>query len=79
MNVTSLDAAPANSGDTDQGWISASVSATGDVHGLADLLRHIHTGAQLMEIRELDVRPNPALRGELLQVQIVVRAPYRGS
>jgi hypothetical protein len=56
--------------------IPATVSALGDISGLADLLARLQRGTRLVEVRGLTVSPNPALRGELLQITITLAAPY---
>lgn len=60
--------------------VPATLVALGDVHGVADLLARVHGGAHLVEVRELTVQVNPALKatggGELLQLTLVVRAPF---
>lgn len=59
--------------------IPATVSAIGDIYGVTSMLSFIQHGPQLLEISELDIRPNPALRGELLQFTIKLHAAYVGS
>jgi hypothetical protein len=54
----------------------ATVSAIGDVYGVTQLLYLIQHGSRLLEISELTVRPNPALRGELLQLTVTLRGPF---
>ena len=39
----------------------------------------VMTNGVSVEIREIGVSPNPALRGELLQLSLVLRAPYSGA
>lgn len=60
--------------------VPATLVALGDVHGVADLLAKLRAGPHLVEVRELAVQVNPALKasggGELLQLTLVVRAPY---
>jgi hypothetical protein len=56
--------------------IPATVSALGDVYGMTEMLRLIRSAPVRLELDELTVRPNPALRGELLQMTLVLRAPY---
>jgi hypothetical protein len=46
------------------------------VSGFISRLQH---GTTLIDIREIGVSPNPALRGELLQLSLVLRAPYAGA
>jgi hypothetical protein len=56
--------------------IPATVSAIGDIYGITDMLSRLHHGPRLLETVELTIRPNPALRGELLQMTVRLRAPY---
>ncbi len=60
--------------------LPATLIALGDVYGVADLLSRVHHGSTLLDVRELTVQVNPARRaeggGELLQVTLVVRAPF---
>ncbi len=60
--------------------LPATLIALGDVFGVADLLSRVEQGSTLLEVRELTVQVNPARRadggGELLQVTLVVRAPF---
>ena len=60
--------------------LPATLIALGDVYGVADLLSRIQHGSTLLEVRELTVQVNPARRasggGELLQLTLVVRAPF---
>lgn len=60
--------------------LPATLIALGDVFGVAALLDHVQHGSTLLDIRELTVQVNPARRadggGELLQVTLVVRAPF---
>jgi hypothetical protein len=59
--------------------IPANVSAIGDIYGITELLSLLHRGSLMLEITELSVRPNPALRGELLQLNVSLRGAYLGS
>ena len=54
----------------------ATVSAIGDVYGITQMLYLIKQGSRLLVVSELTVRPNPALRGDLLQMTVTLRAPY---
>lgn len=56
--------------------LSASVSATTDVYGLADLLARIQSGPALLTVDELSVTEHPVVRGNLLQLALSVRAPF---
>ena len=59
--------------------IPATVSAIGDIWSVSDFVSRLQHGATLIDIREIGVSPNPALRGELLQLSLVLRAPYGGA
>ena len=59
--------------------IPATVSAIGDIWGVSDFVSRLQHGPTLIDIREIGVSPNPALRGELLQLSLVLRAPYGGG
>jgi hypothetical protein len=77
VSVTRLDVASA--GDSAGGGvpaIPATIAAVSDIYGLADFLARVEQGERWLEVTELVVSPNPALRGELLQLSLVVRAPY---
>lgn len=79
VSISRLDVASRVEGEADGAgaqFIPASVSATTDVYGLADLLNRIETGELALDVSELSVSPNAALRGDLLQVSLVVRAPF---
>ncbi len=57
--------------------IPATVGATADIYGLTDLVARIERGAWLLEVVDLSVQRVRGPRGEeLLQVALVVRAPY---
>ncbi|MGH7472097.1 MAG: hypothetical protein ACRENP_29455 [Longimicrobiales bacterium] len=59
--------------------IPATLSGVGDIYGITELLSLIQNGALLLEIAALNVRPNPALRGDLLQVTVTLRGAYLGT
>ena len=59
--------------------IPATVSAIGDIWGVSTFVSRLQHGTTLIDIREIGVSPNPALRGELLQLTLVLRAPYGGA
>jgi hypothetical protein len=60
--------------------LPATLIALGDVYGVADLLARVQHGSTLLDVREMTVQVNPARRanggGELLQLTLVVRAPF---
>ena len=59
--------------------IPATVSAIGDIWGVSSFVSRLQHGTTLIDVREIGVSPNPALRGELLQLSLVLRAPYGGA
>ena len=80
VTVSRLDVAGApDPGATGLPMIPATVAAVGDVYGLGELLSLLQRGSPLLEIHELTVRPNPSLRGGLLQMTVTVRGAYVGS
>ncbi len=60
--------------------LPATLIALGDVYAVADLLARVQQGNTLLDVREMTVQVNPARRanggGELLQLTLVVRAPF---
>ena len=81
MSVSELNV----SGEPDSASVAlaalpATLIALGDVYGVADLIDRVQHGTTLLEIRELTVQVNPSRRadggGELLQVTMVMRAPF---
>ncbi len=76
VSVTRLDAAgaPLTVGGTTLA-LPATISAQGDIYGIADFLRRLQYGPWLVELTDLTIAPNPVLRGNLLQVSIGLRAP----
>jgi len=60
--------------------LPATLIALGDVYAVADLLSRVQHGSTLLDVRELTVQVNPARRaaggGELLQLTLLVRAPF---
>jgi len=78
LQVQQLDGAHASAvsaGTSEASHVAVRLSAVGDVIGLADLLERITRGATYAELHELDVQPNP-VRGELLTINVAVRAPW---
>jgi hypothetical protein len=76
VTISQLDAA--GQPDTVAGLpaVPASISAIGDVYGITSLLGLLQYGTTMLDIHELRVAPNPALRGQLLQLAVTVRAPF---
>ena len=81
LSVTELNV----SGEPDSASASlaslpATLIALGDVYGVAALLSRVQHGSALFDVRELTVQVNPARRaeggGELLQLTLVIRAPF---
>lgn len=80
ITVRELNVAGApDSVSTETESIPATVSAIGDIWSVSDFVSRLQHGTTLVEIREIGVSPNPALRGELLQLSLVLRAPYTGA
>ena len=75
VTVTRLDAAgdPVNSASGMS--LPATISAQGDIYGIADFLRRLQHGPWLLELTDLTIAPNPVLRGNILQLSIGLRAP----
>lgn len=59
--------------------IPATMAALGDIYGVVDLLDRVQHGPLALQMGELTVTPNPALRGELLQVTVTLEAAYVGG
>ena len=79
ITVRELNVAGATDSVSTSEAIPASVSAIGDIYGLSGFLSKLQHGTTLVDIREITISPNPALRGELLQFSVVLRAPYAGG
>lgn len=76
ITVNSLDVAGEVDRLGDIPMVPITVSAIGDIHGVAAWLDRLQYGPRVLEIRELTITPNPALRGNLLQLSMTLRAPY---
>ncbi len=76
VSVSRLDVAGVADSSEGRLTIPASVSAVSDIYGLVQLLGYLQHGPQLMDVKELTVQSTSALRGDLLQVSLQVRAPY---
>jgi hypothetical protein len=79
VTVRELNVAGATDSPATSESIPATVSAIGDIYGLSGFLSRLQNGTTLIDIREISISPNPALRGELLQFSVVLRAPYGGG
>lgn len=55
--------------------VPVSVTAWGDIYGVAEYLRRLQHGRDLMELDDLSLAPNPTRRGNLLQVSLTLRVP----
>ncbi|QJR35660.1 GspMb/PilO family protein [Gemmatimonas groenlandica] len=62
---------------TSEGDLTATLSAYGDIHGLAALLAQLASAPRVTAVERLTVQINPALRGapDVLRVTLGVRAP----
>ena len=79
VTVRELNVAGATDSVSTSEAIPATVSAISDIYGLSAFLSRVQNGTTLIDIREISISPNPALRGELLQFSVVMRAPYAGG
>lgn len=76
VTINSLDVAGDAERLGDVPLVPVTVVAIGDVYGVTAWLDRLQYGPRLLEIRDLAITPNPALRGNLLQVSMTLRAPY---
>jgi hypothetical protein len=77
VTISRLDVAGApDSTASAQGAIPATISAVGDIYGVSELLWQVRYGPRMLEVREMSVVSNSALRGGLLQLSLTVHAPY---
>jgi hypothetical protein len=72
--VDRVDVGPELSSD---GALTATLSAYGDIHGLAELLAQLGRAPRITSVERLTVQINPSLRGapDVLRVTLGVRAP----
>lgn len=75
LSVSRLEVS-SDSAATPERGVTASVTATTDIYGLADFLTRLHGSSSLLVTEALTVTPNPVMRGDLLQVAVGVRAPF---
>lgn len=77
VSVNRLDVRPPeDSAAGTEGTLEASVAATTDIYGLADLLTRLQAHPAALRVASLQVEPNPVLRGQLLQLSLGVQAPW---
>ena len=79
LMVSRLDVAGAPIAGGTLPRLPATLSAVGDVYGVVDLLDRVRHGPLALEITELTVRPNPALRGDLIQITVALQGAYVGG
>jgi type II secretory pathway component PulM len=75
VSVTRMDVA-GTVDDVATAAVPATISAIGDIYGVARFLQLLQHGSRLLDIRELVISANPTLRGELLQFSVTLRAPF---
>jgi Type II secretion system (T2SS), protein M subtype b len=75
VSITQLEV-QADTTDPAAAGVRASLSATTDVYGLADLLARVQGHHPVLSAVELTATMNPVLRGNLLQVSLGVHAPW---
>lgn len=75
--VTRLEIAPDTSASAETGSVPATLSAYGDITGVASLLDVLQHGPRVMSIERLTLQRNSALLGaaDVVQATISVRAP----
>lgn len=66
----------ADSAEASSPGVRASLSATTDIYGLADVLARLNGHRPVLAATELTITMNPVLRGNLLQFTLGVRAPW---
>ncbi len=59
--------------------LPASITAVGDIYGISQFLTLLQRGSPVMEIRDLTLVSNSALREGLLQLSLTLRAPSAGG
>ena len=79
VTVSRLDVTGESTNSNGVMMMPATVSAIGDIYGISQMLYLIQHGSRMLEISEFTVRPNPALRGELLQMTVTLRGAYVGE
>jgi hypothetical protein len=77
VTLTQLDvASAADSSDNGSAIIPATIAGITDIAGLTELLVAIDNAPLAMDVTQFSVHPNPALKGNLLQLTATLRAPY---
>jgi hypothetical protein len=76
VTVSRLDVTGQGTNSNGMLMMPATVSAIGDIYGISQMLYLIQHGPRLLEVTEFTVRPNSALRGELLQITVTLRGAY---
>ncbi len=74
VSITRLEVQPDSVGAASV--VRASLSATTDVYGVADLLSRLQGHTPVLAAVELHLAMNPVLRGNLLQLTLGVHAPW---
>ena len=79
VTVTRLDVtntAPSVDSATAMTLIPATLSAIGDIYGVAQLLDEIQHGARVLDVTDLSIVQNAVFKGGLLQLTVSVRGPW---
>lgn len=76
MVISELDVAGKADTTGSMVMIPATISAIGELRSVTGFLSYIEHGPVRLQVRELSLRPNPALKGNLLQMTTVLAAPY---
>jgi type II secretory pathway component PulM len=56
--------------------VPATISAVGDIYGVAQFLSRLQHGRRLLDVREVSMASSSGLRGGLLQLSVTVHAPF---
>jgi hypothetical protein len=75
VNRLDLAGTPDSSGISSLASLPVTISAVGDVYGLAEFLSLLQHGTPVVQVRQLTVVSNSSLRGGLLQMSIQLSAP----
>lgn len=76
MTVSQLDVTGPPDSTSSFIAIPAVISAIGEIESVTHMLSLIQHGPLLLHLHEMTIRPNPALKGDLLQMTVTLRAPY---
>lgn len=76
LTVTELDVTGPPDSTMRDVSLPATVSGIAPITGINNMLALVRQGPILLQTRELTIRPNPALKGNLLQMRLTMAAPF---